>query len=142
MKKSRGLVSFSVGLTMIVVSGTSAMAQGNIIGEDAYTMACAVCHGPDGKGDGEFAAMLTTKPADLTVLKKNDSDKIFPYLKVFQIVDGRAVVPAHGTRVMPIWGAYFRGEPSVVAAEPYGTELLVRAKITALVDYIESLQVE
>jgi len=136
------LVAISVGLSMMLASGTTVVGQDNIVGEDAYTMACAVCHGADGKGDGQYAAMLAAKPADLTVLKKNDSDKIFPYLKVFQTVDGRAVVPAHGSREMPIWGAYFRGEPSVVAAEPYGTELLVRAKITALVDYIESLQVE
>lgn len=136
------LVVLSIGLSMILASGNVALAQENIVGEDAFTMACAVCHGADGKGDGEFAPMLTVKPSDLTVLKKNDSDKIFPYLKVFQMIDGRALVPAHGSREMPIWGAYFRGEPSVVAAEPYGTELLVRAKITALVDYIESLQVE
>lgn len=143
MNDKKRLVAFSAGLAVMILSSASAVsAQSNIVGEDAYTMACAVCHGADGKGGGEFAAMLTTQPSDLTVLKQNDSDKIFPYLKVFQIVDGRTQVPAHGSREMPIWGAYFRNEPSVVAAEPYGTELLVRAKITALVDYIESLQVE
>jgi len=125
----------------LMLSG-SALAQENPLGAEAFRASCAVCHGADGKGDGEFAAMLTVRPADLTVLKRNNSDKVFPYLDVFRTIDGRTELPAHGTRLMPIWGNYFAGQPDVMAAQPFGAELLIRARIVALVDYIESIQVE
>lgn len=35
-------------------------------GRHVYERHCAVCHGPKGDGDGEAAARLSTKPADLT----------------------------------------------------------------------------
>lgn len=134
------LVAFSAGLTMILASGTGVFAQENVVGADAYRTSCAVCHGSDGKGYGEFADVLTVKPSDLTVLAKNN-DGVFPYLYVFQTVDGRAVIPAHGSRVMPIWGSSFTREIGE-SAGPFGAELLIRAKIVALADYVESLQQE
>ena len=35
-------------------------------GRTLYQDKCSVCHGATGQGDGEFAAQLATKPADLT----------------------------------------------------------------------------
>lgn len=141
MNIGKGLVGVPI-LGVMLSFGAPGLAQENLVGAEAFRISCAVCHGADAKGDGEFAAMLTTKPSDLTVLKKNNSDKVFPYLDVFRTVDGRTELPAHGTRLMPIWGDYFASQPDVVAAQPFGAELLIRARIVALVDYIESIQVE
>ncbi|MBD8064321.1 cytochrome c [Devosia sp. PTR5] len=125
------------GVALGMMASTS-IAQDTGIGSDAYTAACAVCHGSNGKGGGEFADILTVKPPDLTMLKaKNDG--VFPYLDVFQIVDGRTSIRAHGTSAMPIWGNTFKQEVGDFAG-PFGSELLVRARTTALVDYIESIQ--
>ena len=130
----------SVAVALVVGLGLSSpgMAQDNTVGEAAYAAACAVCHGSSGQGGGEFADILTIKPPDLTTISaRNDGQ--FPYLKVFQIVDGRTTLRAHGTSVMPIWGDYFSREVEG-SSGGYGSELLVRARIVALVDYIESLQ--
>ena len=46
------------------------------------------------------------RPADLTRLaEKNDGR--FPYSRVFAVIDGRYLVPAHGEREMPVWGRQF-----------------------------------
>lgn len=90
------------------------------------------------QGDGEFAGVLAIKPSDLTTLSRRN-DGTFPYLQVFQTVDGRATIRAHGTPIMPIWGDYFRRQVGE-SAGPFGSELIARARIVALVDYVESLQ--
>jgi len=118
--------------------GTPGVAEDNLVGQSGFETACAVCHGVSGQGDGEFADVLTVRPPDLTKLSAaNDGE--FPYLKVFQVVDGRTTARAHGTSAMPIWGDYFTREIGGSAGQ-FGTELLVRARIVALVDYIQSLQ--
>lgn len=126
------------GVLLFLGASSTGYAQDNQIGADAYTAACAVCHGSDGKGAGEFADVLTVAPPDLTVLKAQNDD-VFPYLDVFQIVDGRTTLRAHGTSAMPIWGDTFKQQIGEYAG-PFGSELLVRARIVALVDYIESIQ--
>lgn len=133
------LVALSAGLAMMISSGAPAVAQDNTIGKEAYTVSCAVCHGSDGRGGGEFADVLNVAPPDLTRLTANTSDKVFPYLYVFETVDGRASIRAHGTPEMPIWGDTFKRRVGEEAG-PFGAELLIRAKIVALVDYVESLQ--
>lgn len=114
------------------------LAQDNTVGQAGFQTACAVCHGSSGQGDGEFADVLTVRPPDLTTLSARN-DGVFPYLRVFQVVDGRTTIRAHGTPVMPIWGDHFTREIGESAGK-FGTELLVRARIVALVDYVESLQ--
>ena len=113
-------------------------AQDNSVGKAAYEVACAVCHGSTGQGNGEFADVLVVKPPDLTKLSAAN-DGVFPYLKVFQTIDGRTTIRAHGSPVMPIWGDHFTREVEGVAGG-FGSELMVRARIVALVDYVESLQ--
>jgi len=132
--------SNSIALALVIGLGlaSSGMAQDNEVGKAAYGAACAVCHGSSGQGGGEFADVLTVKPPDLTAIAARNNGE-FPYLKVFQIVDGRTTLRAHGTSVMPIWGDYFKREFEG-SSGGFGSELLVRARIVALVDYIESLQ--
>ena len=70
---------------------TPVVAQENSVGAEAFRVACAVCHGTDGRGGGEFADVLTVKPPDLTKLSQAN-DGVYPYLKVFQTIDGRASI--------------------------------------------------
>ena len=67
------------------------------------------CHGLDGNGKGPLSAELKSQPADLTILAKRN-DGVFPVNAIYEVIDGRKAIKAHGTREMPIWG--FRYAPS------------------------------
>jgi len=61
---------------------------------------------------------------------------------VYDVIDGRKEVLAHGRRDMPVWGAAYRTE-SLRDYAPYGEyadESLVRARILALIEYVSRLQ--
>ncbi|SDL10004.1 c-type cytochrome [Aliiruegeria lutimaris] len=132
-----------------------AAAEEELIGSDEYMNSCLACHGVGGKGNGPMAEYLTVEPTDLTRIAA-ENDGIFPLLDVFQIVDGRSIVGAHGVREagtvvgsaeirnseaweMPVWGDRYMKD---VAGKygPYGTEQAVRARILELVFYIQSIQ--
>jgi hypothetical protein len=91
-----------------------------------------------GKGDGNMAKFLTIKPADLTVLAKKNGGE-YPFLRVFQAIDGRSQVTGHGDRPMPIWGDRYEVEAGVQPGT-YGSEQLVRSRILELVYFIQSIQ--
>ena len=129
-------------LTLVVIAFLphAAFAQqklGAPPGKGSYTRYCAVCHGPDGKGDGLFANMLTKKPSDLTQLAKKNHGT-FPALQVANIIDGRQEITAHGTRDMPVWGERF-GEAGE-AAGSHVSQTAARQRIQLLITYLNSIQ--
>ena len=103
-----------------------------------YEISCMPCHGIDGRGDGRLANTLKTAPADLTRIAKSNNGK-FPFNKVMDMIDGRAIVAAHGQREMPVWGDRYRKrvEPGESAAT---IEQRARAQIGGLVRYLETIQ--
>lgn len=109
-------------------------AEGDV-GRGTFMRYCASCHGSAGRGDGPVARQLTRPPADLTRIAARRDGK-FPDAAIAQYIDGRTVVPAHGTREMPVWGKRF--------SEQYGSdstaEEVTRGKIGVLVDYLKSIQ--
>ncbi len=131
-----GVGLLAVGL--LLAPGLSARAQDRYAVADEYAVSCLVCHGPRGKGDGPMAPALKQKPADLTKLEQQNDFK-FPFLRVFQVIDGRAVVVAHGTRDMPVWGRRYIEDVGDTYG-PYGGEAAVRARVLELVYYVQSLQ--
>jgi len=114
------------------------------LGKAEYTNHCAVCHGTSGKGDGPLAAVIEQKVADLSVLRKNNNG-IFPFNRVYETIDGRKIVKAHGTRAMPTWGNVY-DEQAMEKVGPYylpglsNDKTFIRGKILALIGYIDSLQ--
>jgi hypothetical protein len=64
---------------------------------------------------------------------------IFPRQRAIEVIDGRAQVSVHGERDMPVWGDWFKFEADSDGAGTK-TEKVVRERITALVDYLESIQ--
>lgn len=61
------------------------LTTGSAYGQEAkqlYDQTCAMCHGPEGKGDGPTAQVLQPKPANLaTVLKGKDTAYLTKLLK-------------------------------------------------------------
>ena len=120
------------------LSSNPSMAQRKLVGSGEFQVSCAVCHGPDGRGDGSMAGYLTVKSGDLTRLAR-DNDGRFPFLEVFRMIDGRHEIAVHGTRAMPIWGDRYKVEAAVKYG-PYDTETVVRGRILELVQYLEAIQ--
>jgi hypothetical protein len=69
----------------------------------------------------------------LTILAKKNGGT-FPKDQVLRTVDGRKAVKGHGGADMPIWGDAFKQ-----SKDGY-SEAAVKAKIEAVVGYIETLQ--
>lgn len=112
------------------------------IGKIEYDQSCATCHGLDGKGKGSFSQALQISMPDITTLAKRNGG-VFPVARVYEVIDGREQVKAHGTKEMPIWGKHFS-----LSAAPryddyaYNPEAAVRGRILALIDYLYRLQGE
>lgn len=108
-------------------------------GKREFESNCASCHGVNGKGNGPITDLLKKSPPDLTMLAKNNGG-VFPMERLYKVIEGGDVA-AHGTRDMPVWGRDYR----IQAAEhymdaPYDPEAYVRARILALLEYINRLQ--
>ena len=89
--------------------------------------------------------MLKVPPPNLTVLAKKNKG-VLPFSAVYEIIDGRKTVMAHGTRDMPIWGDRYVPEPSkALIPRPsenilslfYDPEAVVRMRIFAVIDYLD-----
>ncbi|MDP2320084.1 MAG: c-type cytochrome [Acidobacteriota bacterium] len=106
-----------------------------ITGGNNFAQYCVACHGKDAKGTGTLAPNLRPKPADLTLLSKNNGGT-FPRDMVFQVIDGRQKVKGHGGGDMPEWG------PTFLAAVGPDNPDAVTHRINALVDYLETMQVK
>jgi mono/diheme cytochrome c family protein len=124
----------------------SATAQNFSIGQHEYTNSCAHCHGASGKGEGIIAGYLTQTVPDLTILQK-ENDGVFPFARLYQVIDGTDSADVHGTREMPVWGDRYMRTPSgadVPLLGEYRThrdqELFARGRILALIEYISTLQ--
>ena len=101
-------------------------------GSGLYSTYCAVCHGTDAKGTGPLAESLKRRPADLTMIARNNKGAYDRDL-VRRIIDGRNPVKGHGGGDMPVWGDAF--ERSVDAGPQ-----AVQARLESLVDYLATLQ--
>ncbi|TCP39264.1 c-type cytochrome [Rhodovulum marinum] len=121
-------------LAAALAAGT---AQAQDPGPAEYMQACAACHGESGVGDGPLAELMTVPMPDLTQLSAANEGE-FPMLAVIQIIDGRTGVRGHGYP-MPVWGDRFKAE-AVPSGGEYGAELMVRGRVLALAQYLESIQ--
>jgi mono/diheme cytochrome c family protein len=131
----------SAGLALLAFSAT---AEEFNLGQFEFMNSCAQCHGADGRGEGPLAGYLTERMPDLTTPQR-DNGGVFPFARVYEVVDGRVDVGAHGTREMPAWGRrYDRDAPGLLGEmwSPGDRDAFVRGRILALVEYISTLQVD
>jgi hypothetical protein len=139
--KYRTLSIAPMAAALIGTSATALAADKLDVGKIQYDTSCAVCHGSAGRGDGPLRSQLVSRVTDLTVLAKNNSG-VFPFDRVYQIIDGRQEVKAHGPREMPIWGRAFNMQTSVFFENypAYDIESSARSRILSLIEYVYRLQ--
>ena len=140
-KKFRTIFVAHIGAMILGASASALAAESVDVGKSEYETACAVCHGHTGKGDGPLKFQLVSKMPDLSALAKNNNG-IFPFDRIYQIIDGQQEVKTHGPREMPVWGRSFRMQSSVFFENypPYDTESAARSRILALTEYLYRLQ--
>ena len=103
----------------------------SLVGSVSFDLYCASCHGRQGRGDGPTAASLRTRPADLTVLARNNRGG-FPRERVRAFIEGSTRSAAHGSPEMPVWG------PTLRALDASDARVTVR--LQNLVAFVESIQ--
>lgn len=121
-----------------ILAGTPVHAQQMEYGQAEFLNSCAMCHGPEGRGDGEYAINLSSKPADLTGLSRKNGGE-FPFARVFGIIDGRFIIEGHEGRDMPRWNRLFLME-DLESYSPEEAEAITRERIRLLTLYVETLQ--
>jgi mono/diheme cytochrome c family protein len=133
-------------VTAVALTTASAHAQQNSpqivdLGKYYFESHCAICHGPNGTGlpPEPGLTFLTKNVPNLTTVSKRNGG-VFPFVRVYETIDGRNEVQAHGTtRDMPIWGREFTAQ-SLELNPYYNSEAFARAKIPALTEYVYRLQ--
>jgi len=130
-----------IGAILIGLSAAAVAADKLDVGKNEYDVACAVCHGRTGKGDGPLKLQMVARMPDLTALAKNNNG-VFPFDRVYQIIDGRQEVLAHGPRDMPVWGRNFNMQSSIYFENYplHDLESNARSRMLALTEYLYRIQ--
>jgi len=139
MRRIAGLLLASLLVAVAALAPRQADAQvfglDDLSGAELFERFCSACHGVEGRGDGPVALGLNTVVPDLTRIEARNEGE-FPANTVQQIIDGRSVVIAHGTRTMPVWGYEFWVEEGADrTAERDAREIIRR-----LVEYLAEIQ--
>ena len=114
-------------------------ASGVGTAEREFRLYCSNCHGEGGRGDGPKTFGLSGPAPDLTGLSKRNGG-VFPRERLQAIIDGREALKNHGDREMPVWGMWFKMEAEEDLGGAEGDEGTVQRRITALIDFLETLQ--
>ncbi len=139
------LMSKSIaGLTVLALAAPALThAAEKSVGQREYEGKCVSCHGATGKGDGWLSEYLKRRPPSLTQLQKKNGG-VFPFDRVYQVIDGRKEVRIHGPRDMPVWGGVYRVDSDKVydstLGQYFADDGVIRARILALIEYISRLQ--
>jgi mono/diheme cytochrome c family protein len=141
--KRRWIGSLLAMVAAIAVMSAAHAQDGLTIGKAEYLRSCAACHGTGGRGDGIVVKALIKPPPDLTKLTEANKG-VFPFARVYDAIDGRIAVIAHGTRDMPVWGDVYTREwnvglPAGLASKEIA-ESMMRVRILALIEYLSTLQ--
>jgi len=129
--------AFAAATLVVLAAAAPAQTFGlaDYSGGELFDQFCAACHGPEGRGDGPVAPSLNVLVPDLSRLAERNGGE-FPAGDVRDVIDGRALVVAHGPRTMPVWGYEFWIEEGAdIEAEAAARELIER-----LVRHVESIQ--
>ena len=106
-------------------------------GASDFAALCASCHGPTGVGNGDMAAGLAIKPADLTGLAARNGGA-FPMARVMSKIWGYSRGAA-ATSMMPAFGPLL-DSPTVLVDVGDGVQTPTPERLIDLADYLVSIQ--
>jgi mono/diheme cytochrome c family protein len=136
-------IAMAVLAAGVFASSGNSYAQKADFGKSEFNSSCAVCHGPLGKGDGPYVSLGYAIASDLTTLARRNNG-VFPFQRVYEFIDGRRIVRAHGAKDMPIWGSRYvptNPEGYFIGPDYFNPEAVVQIRILSLTEYIYRLQV-
>jgi hypothetical protein len=88
-----------------------------------------------------LADPLPSQPGTRKPTLAKAKNGVFPYQRVYEVIDGRQAIGAHAPRDMPIWSARYETAAAGYAMDvPYDPEAFVRTRIATLVEYVYRLQ--
>ena len=102
-------------------------------GAGIFQTYCAACHGEYAHGDGPVVPALKRRVPDLTRLSRANAGT-FPalHVKTTILLGSDDLIPAHGSKKMPIWGPLFH---EIDFDRDWG-----RVRVENLTRYLESIQ--
>jgi len=138
------LRTVALAAILALVQAGAAYAQDGqerfVASADEFRNSCASCHGEDGRGAGFLTRIFRgVDPGDLTQLSKNN-EGVFPLERVFDVIDGRREVAAHGERKMPVWGDRYMERSMSEYGPDEMNKMRARRRVLELVYYIQSIQ--
>lgn len=72
-------------------------------GQTLFAINCVMCHGPNGEGNGQLAALIANKPANLTsIITQSKTDGAL-FMTITNGVDGRMPPMIENTTVRDRW---------------------------------------
>jgi len=139
MRLLKRMAYFVVSILLILPG--LAVSEMDSIGKLEFQKNCAACHGLDGTGaNSPFLDFMKKAPPDLTLIVKNN-DGVYPYKRIFAMIENPDRNRAHGSSDMPVWGDRYGMEVNekIGSLDPrYAKE--VEARILELVFYLASIQ--
>jgi mono/diheme cytochrome c family protein len=102
-------------------------------GASIFRKNCAACHGLDGRGNGPVSKTLKRGVPDLTGLSQRNGGA-FPdiHVRTTILFGADDLIPAHGSKEMPIWGPIFH--------EIEFDQDLCNVRLENVTKYLESIQ--
>lgn len=146
-----GVAGAALVLAMPGIAMADEDAHTRETGKAEFLSNCAQCHGADGKGGGPMSSKLKIKPANLTILARRNNSMFLPS-EIYRKIDGRYGIGLHPGSAMPIWGCRQGSPPDlkrkVDKPKPLDSlldlscdsEARIRARISAIVDYLGQIQ--
>ena len=132
--RSSSLFLISAALSLLSAAAQSADYVA-MSGQELYSRFCASCHGTVGRGDGPVSKSIRVEVPDLTLIAARAGGK-YPRERIVQVIDGRHITGAHGSRTMPVWGE----DLSRIEIGNPDAERASRIVIERLADYVWLLQ--
>lgn len=133
---------FTAITAILLLSAPVAQAQDPFLGKQEFLQRCAVCHGAEGAGDGPVGVLFAIMPKDLRKLARGNGGT-YPFDTVLATIDGRDRIPGHGGPAMPVWGDFLEAEAlEERGLGPEDAKMVAQARILALTQYIESIQMK
>jgi mono/diheme cytochrome c family protein len=110
-------------------------------GAELFGQHCSACHGAQADGQGPVAQVMRVTVPELRSLSRRNGG-IFPQDSVRAYIDGRELPPAHGDRYMPVWGQVLSFPDGQGEESGAPSERRIQSRITAIVDFLLTIQYE